>query len=256
MTMVPNLGPLGTPPIEARPQIANDDLWRRLRKACPCLVAQMDNRASADAVVHLCEVTMGQPVTCANVVQAFRVQYPPGQFLYPPVQRNVTAGEVSQAFCRAVLIAAGVPHLTPRPDGWPTWAAPGFIDLNMGKTKDLASFGDFLIPAAPTNLLISCKTEAARERLLNSGVRVDTIGFGFFDDPAEFWAPMRMNTLRRFGFTAIYMPDVTYTAIMAKLAAENRTAQAINVNAKPLYRPITQFGADMLGISGKLSLDL
>lgn len=67
---------------------------------------------------------------------------------------------------------------------------------------------------------------------------------------------MRMNTLRRFGFTAIYMPSSTHNAIFAKLMQEDRTAHAMNVNAKPLYRPLSSFGSDMLAISGKLSLEL
>lgn len=255
MAMTGAFGPLNAPAAVPIPTIPSADLWKRLRAACPCLVTQVDNKPSADSIVHLCEITLGARVTGANVVQAFGVQHP-ANFLYPPVQDYTNAGQVSQAFCRAVLIEAGLPHLKPGPDKWPVWAAPGFIDLNMGNTAGLSSFGDFLIPAAPTNLLISCKTWAARERLLNSGIRVDTVGFGFFQDAREFWTEMRMNTLRRFGFTVIYMPDATHGAIMARLAADGRTAQAINVNARPLYRPISTFGAEMLAVSGKLSLNL
>jgi hypothetical protein len=230
-------------------------VWERLREACPCLCAQIDGDLSANSILHLCEVTIGQTVTAANVEQAFTVQHP-AQFRFSPVRSYGNAGAISQSFCRAVLLDAGLQELLPGSDGWPVWATPGFIDLNHGKTSGLSSFGDFLVPAAPTNILISCKTWAARERLLNSGIRVDTVGFGFFQDAYEFWTEMRMNTLRRFGFTAIYMPGSTFDAIMAKLAAGNRTHQAVNVNAKPLFRKLSAFGSDMLQVSGRLSLAL
>lgn len=255
LAMSAALGPLGQAPAGARPTIRGAGLWKRLREACPCLVTQMDNKPSADAIVHLCEVTIGTPVTGINVEAAFTVQHP-AAYRFPPAMPYTNAGAVSQAFCRALLIQAGLAHLKPGPDGWPVWGTPGFVDLNMGNTAGLSSFGDFLVPAAPTNLLISCKTWTARERLLNSGIRVDTVGFGFFKEADEFWTEMRMNTLRRFGFTAIYMPDHTHDTIMAKLRAENREHQAVNVNAKALFRKLTVFGDDMLRVSGKLSLSL
>src|SRR5690349_12348726 len=39
---------------------------RRLLKACPCLFTQVQVKATARSVVHLCEVTLGAPITGAN----------------------------------------------------------------------------------------------------------------------------------------------------------------------------------------------
>ncbi|MGL3210520.1 hypothetical protein [Bradyrhizobium sp. BR 1433] len=83
---------------------------------------------------------------------------------------------------------------------------PGHILLNQKKMKDLQAPGDIMIPCAPPNLLISVKTETARERLLYSANSID-IGFGFFSQPYEFWTRSRVRLFKRMGFSAIYLPD-------------------------------------------------
>ena len=70
---------------------------------------------------------------------------------------------------------------------------------------DPQALGDILIPCAPTNLIISVKSEVARERLLYSANSIEGIGFGFFKEPEEFWTSSRMSLYKRMGFTAIYM---------------------------------------------------
>jgi hypothetical protein len=235
------------------PTLSGAALWRLLA-ACPCLYTQLDRGATADAVVHLCEITLGQRVISANVEQAFAVQYPP-TFKIPPARKYENAGAVSEALCAEVLTNEGLPPMKVV-NSRVVWSTPGFINLNRAPLHELGSFGDFLIPAAPSNIIISCKTQAARERLLNSGIRVDTVGFGFMDTPSEFWTRGKMNTLRRFGFTAIYLPQSTYDAICNKLGQENRAKENVNVNGIALYRALSTFGRDMRDVCGSTSLRL
>jgi hypothetical protein len=63
---------------------------------------------------------------------------------------------------------------------------PGHILLNEGPMQSLQALGDILIPCAPTNLVISVKSEVARERLLYSANSIEGVGFGFFKEPEEF----------------------------------------------------------------------
>jgi hypothetical protein len=226
----------------------------RLLAACPCLYTQVAMTATAEATVHLCEITLGARIMSVNVSDAFRVQYPPA-FRISPQQNCTNAGAISEALCAEVLTNEGLPRM-PVLNGRVNWTTPGFIDLNRGPLSELRSFGDYLVPAAPSNIIISCKTQAARERLLNSGIRVDTVGFGFMDNPAEFWTSGKMNTLRRFGFTAIYLPTDTYEAIHLRLQQQNRATENVNVNGKALYRPLAAFGPDMLNVCGGTSLAL
>lgn len=106
--LVPNLGPLvaGANPAPVAWN-GTPATWERLREACPCLCTQIDNDLSANAIVHLCETTIGSIVTEANVEAGFTAQHP-AQFTYPPLRAYGNAGAVSQAFCRAVLLAAGL----------------------------------------------------------------------------------------------------------------------------------------------------
>jgi hypothetical protein len=122
--------------------------------------------------------------------------------------------------------------------------------------REVKAFGDILIPCAPSNLIISVKTQAAKERLLYSANMIEGIGFGFFNEPAEFWTSSRMNLYKRMGFTAIYLPDNIHSAIIQKLATKNITSLATNVNGKDLYRPISVFGYEMRNVAGKHTLHL
>lgn len=112
--------------------------------------------------------------------------------------------------------------------------------------RQVKAFGDFLIPCAPSNLIISVKTQAAKERLLYSANMIEGIGFGFFNTPSEFWTPSRMNLFKRMGFTAIYLPDDTHAAIIKELTRRNIQSFATNVNGKELYRPVSLFGPQIV----------
>lgn len=120
----------------------------------------------------------------------------------------------------------------------------------------LKAFGDILIPCAPTNIVISIKTETARERLLYSANAIEGVGFGFFSEADEFWSPSRMQLFKRMGFTAIYLPESTHAHVMNHVHSAGDSSLAVNLNGTPLYRPISEFGADMRRIVGRSSLEL
>ena len=88
-----------------------------------------------------------------------------------------------EMLCSEVLTSSGIPVMPQRADKWPLWEMPGHILLNEGKMASLQALGDILIPCGPTNLLISIKSEVARERLLYSANSIEGIGFGFFKEP-------------------------------------------------------------------------
>jgi hypothetical protein len=221
------------------------------------LFNQIERPASAEAIVHLCEVSLGKDITSANVYDAFLVQYPGKQnFKFSPLQGSAIGGTVMEMLCSEVLQNEQIPRMSLNEDGWPHWEAPGHMLLNQGKMRDLQALGDILIPCAPTNLLISVKTEAARERLLYSANSIEGIGFGFFKEPQEFWTRSRMLLFKRMGFTAIYLPDATHHAIFKKLTERKHELYAVNLNGTPLYRPLSIFGADMRRVVGRSSFDL
>lgn len=141
-------------------------------------------------------------------------------------------------------------------DRWPIWTMPGHVLLNEGKMNSLRAFGDILIPCAPTNLVISVKSEAARERLLYSSNAIEGIGFGFFNEPSEFWTESRMALYKRMGFSVIYMPDETHTDVLNHVKDKEAEKHAVNINGTDLYRPLSIFGDDMRRIIGRSSMDL
>jgi len=231
-------------------------LMRRLLILCPCLFNQLDIQATADATVHFCEIALAAPITCANVYDAFLVQHPnvtSHSYTIPPAKPCTNVGTISEMLCSEVLQNAGVARMPFNNDRWPEWLMPGHILLNRGKMATLKALGDILIPCAPTNLIISVKTQAARERLLYSSNSIEGIGFGFFNEPEEFWSSSRMQLFKRMGFSAIYLPDATQGAIEAKLAVEGTESLNVNINGTKLYRPMTQFSADMLRVIGRSS---
>jgi hypothetical protein len=138
-------------------------------------------------------------------------------------------------------------------DKWPVWHMPGHILLNEGKMAALKALGDILVPCAPTNLIISVKSEVARERLLYSANSIEGVGFGFFREPDEFWTVSRMSLYKRMGFSAIYMPDSTHQEVMDHLAEKKSTRHAVTINGTDLYRPLSLFGDDMLRVVGRSS---
>jgi hypothetical protein len=255
-----NAGPTPVPSPRAAPNV-KPGLLKRLLEACPCLFNQVERPASAAAVVHMCELTLGTSIVSSNVHDAFLVQHPSKgpDYSYPPVIPALPGGSVMEMLCSEVLTNAGIPAMqvksaTTDELGWPDWEMPGHVLLNSGKMGSLKAFGDILIPCAPTNIVISVKTEAARERLLYSSNSIEGVGFGFFNKPSEFWTESRMRLYKRMGFTAIYLPEATHAAIVEKLGSNRTSDHAVNINGTPLYRPLSQFGGDMKRIVGKSSL--
>jgi hypothetical protein len=229
-------------------------LIRVLRK-CPCLYTQLDLKVTAAAVVHLCEVTLGAKITSSNVYQAFQVQHPgikTPAFLHPPAKEGASGGDIMELLCSEVLQNSGVTLVGEGKD-WPEWNAKCHISLNRGKMRPLKLYGDILVPCAPHNLLISVKSEAARERFVVSGNRLESVGFGFFSQPDEFWTKGRMSMLKRWGFVAVYMPKHTLEKVLERIASSGLTADSFNINGKPLYRPLEDFGSDIERVAGKLS---
>lgn len=226
----------------------------RLLRLCPCLYNQINEPATSEATVHFCELTLGTPITSANVQQAFLVQHPRAPTFSPgPITPCRNGGDVMEMLCSEVLTAAGIPPMLPGRDGWPVWSMPGHVLLNRGAMSRLKALGDILVPCAPTNLVISVKSEAARERLLYSANSIEGIGFGFFNDASEFWTTRRMSLFKRMGFTAIYMPDDTHDAVQQHIADYGHSSHAVNINGTALYRPLSIFGSDMRRIVGKSS---
>ena len=238
---------------------SNRALLTRLLYLCPCLFTQIEKKVTPSAIVHLCEITMGERIDSNNIENAFDIQDPNNNhlnLLHEPLVGGAGGGDIMENLCSEVLTNHGVPHMEIDPEGWPVWRSPGHVSLNAGKMCAVKLYGDILIPAAPTNILISVKTQAARERLMVSGNRIESIGFGFFNEPSEFWTKNRMNLYKRMGFTALYMLGSTRDSIMERLERENHRQYAVNVNGTPLYRPLSEFGPDMLRVAGKVSLDL
>jgi len=55
---------------------------------------------------------------------------------------------------------------------------------------------------------------------------------------------------------AIYMPEDTLNRVTAHLAAANTANYAININGKPLYRPLQAFTTEMRSVTGRVTLNL
>jgi len=242
----------------AKPDWPNEALAERLFGLCPCLYAQFshDDSNAALGITHLCAITIGERINSLNAKKAFAVQHPSEgrAYKYPPIAANTSAGNISEAFCSEILENEGISHMEFDEEGWPQWESEGHVSLNAGKFHRVKTYGDILIPAAPTNILISVKTETTKERLMVSGNRFESIGFGFFTKPEEFWSHDKPILFRRMGFAAIYMPTSTYRELSDTL--EERKIPNVNINGTELYRPITRFGTDMRRVAGKVSLDL
>ena len=259
LELLNRLPPLGSggPPSES--DFSESAYVKRLLRACPCLYSQVKTKVTPRAVVHLCEITLNAPIKSDNVYQAFKIQHPSqngATYLYPPAVSGAAGGDIMEQLCSEVLTNEGVPHMASNVDGWPEWKSCSHLSLNEGKMTPLKLYGDILIPSAPHNLMISVKSEAARERFVVSGNRLESIGFGFFNDASEFWTENRMNLLKRWGFVAVYMPRETLDSLKSELRSRGTLNQAININGKPLYRPLEQFGADIKRVAGKLSIAL
>jgi hypothetical protein len=103
--------------------------------------------------------------------------------------------------------------------------------------------GDFSISGDPFNLVVSCKSFKARERLLASGsgsALSPTIGWGAFNDAAEFTSG-RITSYAYRGFVAVYMPETT----RAELTEE--ALSFTNINGRPFIRAHESMVADIHG---------
>ena len=97
--------------------------------------------------------------------------------------------------------------------------------------------GDFSISGDPFNLVISCKSFTAKERLLASGsgsALSPTIGWGAFTDADEF-TPERVTSYAYRGFVAIYMPETTRNVLPAE------SLNFVNINGRPFIRARQDF---------------
>ncbi|HMH16186.1 MAG TPA: hypothetical protein VK578_24025 [Edaphobacter sp.] len=147
-----------------------------------------------------------------------------------------TTGAILETLCRYGLDAAveGTPATVSRmPQQW-KWV------------------GDFSIPGDPFNLVISCKSFKAKERLLASGsgsALSPTIGWGAFNDPREFNSA-RLASYAYRGFVAIYMPEATRNALTEQALAFT------NINGRPFIRPHLAMIADIqaaLNVHGRIN---
>jgi hypothetical protein len=249
-----NVAPADPPVARAAPTTSRA-LLRRLLTLCPCLYNQIDVRTTPRAVIHFCEMALKAPITSSNVHDAFLAQHPSAPRFNPsPIQSCTDGGTVMEMLCSEVLNSHGIPEMKLDTDDWPLWSMPGHVLLNQGRINALRALGDIMIPCAPTNLVISVKSEAARERLLYSANSIEGIGFGFFNQPSEFWTVSRMSLFKRMGFSAIYMPDNTHKQIMDHLKIEGTERHAVNINGSGLYRPLTLFGDDIRRVVGRSSM--
>lgn len=101
--------------------------------------------------------------------------------------------------------------------------------------------GDYYLSGDPFNLVISCKSFTAKERLLASGtgsVLSPTVGWGSFKKPDEFSLDRILSYAYR-GFVAIYMPEATRDALSAESLAFT------NINGRPFIRARQGFVADI-----------
>lgn len=238
---------------------ANGALLRRLVQLCPCLSNQFDYPVSASAVVHLCELTLGHRIGPASVQAAFEVQHPRNRnWRYPPNRvPEAGVGDISELLCSDLLSNEGVPQMDNSADDWPVWRVPGHILLNKGRMRDLKALGDILIPCAPTNLIVSVKTESARERLLYSANSIEGVGFGFFSQPEEFTSRRRIQLFKRMGFSALYLPDATLAAVAVALNARGAALDDVqNIYGTHLYRGHSAFADDMRRVAGRSAFDL
>lgn len=83
-----HFGKLGTIPAPVTLPISNAAL-KRLLELCPCLFTQIDEKPTAKAIVHLCEITLGKTIDCTNAHDAYLVQHPSAgpDYTFPPVRK-------------------------------------------------------------------------------------------------------------------------------------------------------------------------
>lgn len=145
------------------------------------------------------------------------------------------------------------------------YATEHFIDdENFFKTnsRDIQSYGDFVLMCLPNNLWISVKSQFARERLLASGYTTDIVGVGFFSDYTEFTSKTKIRNFQRVGFLAMYIPDVAVTEEQEdkNISTYQETIDyykqegiklPININGTNFLRPLSSIGNDLSSLLAK-----
>ena len=144
-------GALASPAVALHPPDLTPGPFKALLRLCPCLFNQINIRATARGIVHLCEVTLGKAINSANVHDAFFVQHPKQgpAFKFPPLKTAGSGGAIMEMLCSEVLASARIPAMVLQNDGWPAWQMPAHALLNEGKMGALRALGDILIPCAP-----------------------------------------------------------------------------------------------------------
>lgn len=127
-------------------------------------------------------------------------------------------------------------------------------DFFRTSSREVKSYGDFVVMCLPNNLWISIKSSYARERLLASGFVNDVIGVGTFIDPEEFCTDDKIRNYKKVGFLAIYLPDQPINE--AQLEAQINTYDSVisvkpdvrNINNQPFFRPLSSLSNDLLSL--------
>lgn len=140
---------------------------------------------------------------------------------------GVVTGAISERICEIALIQSRVKFATPR--------------------QDWQYLADFVIQGMPHNVFVSVKSFKAKERLLASTFRYPTIGFGFFNDRAE-WHYDRVCNYVRENFFAIYIPKPLYESLHEK------TRAVLNTNQNPFLRDLGSFPYDLQAVTDSNNL--
>ena len=139
-----------------------------------------------------------------------------------------TTGTISERICELALRSVVDGIYFRLPAGW-NW------------------LGDFYVLGTPFNTVVSVKSFKARERLIASGsgnLLAPTIGFGLFNDPAEFSA-QRIERLKFRAFFAIYAPQDDLLDHSDKDALSVR-----NINGRCVMRPVENLPGDLKKAAG------
>lgn len=124
-------------------------------------------------------------------------------------------------------------------------------------SKEVKSYGDFVVMCLPNNLWLSVKSSYARERLLASGFGNDVIGVGGFSDPRDFSTADKIRNYKKVGFLAIYLPDApidedqktkginTYTEVITN------QPHVKNINGGAFFRPLSSLEKDLKSLLKK-----
>jgi hypothetical protein len=99
-TLNKDFGPLSSPAVAKNIPVPNAALIDQLVRTCPSPVQLARSGSHAEAIVHLCEISLGTTITSANVYDAFRVQYPGREkFAYPACVSAISEQTTTARWC-------------------------------------------------------------------------------------------------------------------------------------------------------------